>query len=104
MVSLDQRLSIARQCRLSNISRSTYYYESKGESFFNQKLMRMIDEQYLKTPSCGVGQMARWLRRQGYCVGRKRVRLFTGLAAIDQRTRRLPQGWAGPPWTRPVPL
>lgn len=84
------RLSIARQCRLVGVSRSTYYYEAKGETPLNLKLMRMIDEQFLKTPAYGTRQMARWLRRQGYCVGRKRVRRLMrtmGLVAIYQRPR-----------------
>jgi len=36
--------------------------------------MRLIDEQFLQTPFYGSRQMARWLRRQGYIVARKRVR------------------------------
>ena len=44
------RLSIARQCKLVDISRSTFYYEAKGETPLNLKLMRMLDEQFLKTP------------------------------------------------------
>jgi len=66
-------LSIARQCDLLGISRSSFYYEAKGESPLNLKLMRMIDEQFLETPWYGSRQMARWLRREGHRVGRKRV-------------------------------
>lgn len=33
----------------------------------------MIDKQFLETPWYDSRQMARWLRRQGQCVGRKRV-------------------------------
>jgi len=90
MVDFDFGLSIARQCRLLSISRSTYYYETKGESPFNQKLMRMIDEQFLKTPSYGSRKMSRWLRRQGYCVSRKRVRRLMrlmGLVAVYPKPR-----------------
>jgi len=82
------RLSIVRQCEMFGISRSSLYYERKGESPLNLKLMRLIDEQYLKTPYFGGRQMARWLRRQGYKVGRKRtsrlMRLM-GLSAIYQK-------------------
>ncbi len=83
-------LSITRQCKLVGVSRSTFYYEVKGETSLNLKLMRMIDEQFLKTPAYGTRQMARWLRRQGYCVGRKRVQRLMrkmGLVAIYQRPR-----------------
>ena len=67
-------LSIVRQCELVSISRSSFYFEGKGESPLNLTLMRLIDEQFLQTPFYGSRQMARWLRRQGYRVGRKRVR------------------------------
>jgi putative transposase len=80
-------LSIVRQCRLLGISRSGWYYESKGENPLNLDLMRMIDEQFLKTPYYGSRQMARHLRRIGHCVSRKRVRRlmrFMGLQAIYQ--------------------
>jgi len=80
-------LSIVRQCQLLKISRSTYYYEPKGESELNLKLMRLIDEQFLETPFYGSRQMKRHLRRQGYNVGRKRVRRLMrrmGIEAIYQ--------------------
>lgn len=84
------RLSIARQCELISISRSSFYYKGKGESELNLHLMRLIDEQFLETPYYGTRQMARHLRRQGYCVGRKRVRRLMrkmGLTAIYQKPR-----------------
>jgi len=71
-------LSIVRQCTLLNISRSSFYYEASGENPFNLLLMRLIDEQFLETPYYGSRQMARYLRRQGYCVGRKRIRRLMG--------------------------
>jgi putative transposase len=84
------RLSIVRQCTLVSIARSSFYYEGKGESPLNLVLMRLIDEQYLETPWYGSRQMARHLRRRGYCVGRKRVRRLMrlmGLCAIYQKPR-----------------
>jgi len=84
------RLSIVRQCALMSISRSTYYYTGKGESEKNLSLMREIDEQYLKTPWYGSRQMARHFRRQGYEIGRKRVRRLMrkmGLTAVYQKPR-----------------
>jgi len=84
------RLSTARQCELISISRSSFYFKGKGESELNLHLMRQIDEQFLETPYYGSRQMVRHLRRQGYCVGRKRVRRLMrkmGLAAIYQKPR-----------------
>ncbi len=84
------RLGIVRQCGLVSISRSSFYYEGKGESRLNLELMRLIDEQFLETPWYGSRQMARHLRRLGYGVGRKRVRRLMrlmGLQAIYQKPR-----------------
>ena len=91
MIDGDHKvLSIVRQCELVSISRSGYYYQPAGETELNLRLMRLIDEQHLKTPFYGARQMARHLRRQGYTVSRKRIRrLMTkmGLAAVYQRPR-----------------
>jgi putative transposase len=84
------RLSIARQCSLVSIARSSFYYTGKGESPFNLKLMRLIDKQFMDTPYYGARQMARYLRRQGYRVGRTRTgRLMRkmGLRAVYQAPR-----------------
>ena len=65
MIEPDEpKLSIVRQCELVGVSRSSFYFQSKGESLLNLKLMRMIDEQFLATPFYGSRQMVRWLRRQ----------------------------------------
>jgi len=91
MIETDhRRLSISRQCQLVGIARSSFYYRGKGESALNLKLMRLIDEQFLGTPWYGSRQMARWLRRQGHHVGRKRVRRLMrtmGLTPIYQAPR-----------------
>ena len=82
------RLSIVRQCQLLGLKRSTLYYKRKGENDLNLQLMRFIDRQFMDAPFFGSRQMARWLRRQGFTVGRKRVvRLMRlmGLSAIYQQ-------------------
>ena len=78
-------LSIARQCALLGLARSGWYYQSVGEQQANLALMRLIDEQYTKTPFYGYRRMTLWLREQGYAVNKKRVaRLMQvmGLCAI----------------------
>ena len=75
MIDKDvEDLSIVKQCKLLSISRSGLYYHPRGDNAFNQHLMRLIDRQQLKTPFYGSRQMTRHLKRQGYCVGRKRIR------------------------------
>ena len=52
--------------------------------------MRVIDGAFMETPWYGSRQMARHLRRQGWCVGRKRVRRLMrkiGLSPIYQAPR-----------------
>lgn len=82
-------LSIAAQCWLLSISRSSYYYAPVPESEETLALMRMIDA-FLDMPWYGSRQMARHLRRGGHDVGRCRVRRLMakmGLSAIYQRPR-----------------
>jgi putative transposase len=84
------RLSVVRQCALVGISRSAFYGPRGGESPLNLALMKLIDVQFMETPWYGSRQMARHLRRQGYAVGRKRVRRLMGrmgLSAVYQRPR-----------------
>ncbi len=84
------RLSIAAQCRLLLISRSSYYYAPAPESEETLALMRVIDAAFLDMPWYGSRQMARHLRREGHDVGRRRVRRLMarmGLSAIYQRLR-----------------
>ena len=83
-------LSVKRQCRLVSISRSCFYGGRQGESPLNLALMRRIDEQFMETPFYGSRQMARHLKRQGYDVGRKRIRRLMarmGLQAVYQKPK-----------------
>ena len=78
-------LSIVRQCRLLDISRSGLYYQPKGISDEDLALMKLIDRQYLSTPFYGARKIAAWLKSQGQWVNRKRVRRLMrvmGLKAI----------------------
>jgi putative transposase len=83
-------LSVVRQCRLLDISRSGVYYQPKGTSEEDLALMRLIDRQYLVTPFYGARKIAVWLKGQGQLVNRKRVRRLMrvmGLKAVYRRPR-----------------
>ena len=67
---------------LLGLSRSALYYKSLGLSEFNLKLMQLIDIQYLKTPYYGSRRFTCWLRRQGYCVNRKRIKRLMKIMGI----------------------
>ena len=78
-------IPIYRQCELIDLNRSSYYYRPQGDDAYNLHLMRLIDEQYTRTPFYGSPKMTLWLRSQGHAVNRKRVaRLMRlmGLSAI----------------------
>jgi putative transposase len=66
-------ISISRQCQLLGLPRSSYYYRSAGENNLNLTLMRLLDEQYTRTPFYGSPKMTLWLKSQGYDINHKRV-------------------------------
>ena len=75
-------LSVGKQCALLSISRSSFYYEPKGESEMNLDLMRVIDKQFLETPFYGVRQMTWHLRNEDHLVNEKRVRRLMRLMGL----------------------
>jgi putative transposase len=78
-----QAIAISRQCELVVLSKAAYYYKPRERSTFNEALMRLLDEQYTKTPFYGVPKMTAWLQRQGYAVNRKRVRRLMRLMGLE---------------------
>lgn len=77
------QLSVARQCALIEICRSSLHRPPAPETAGNLALMRVLDEQLLEAPWYG----ARRLRRLGHAVGCKLVRREMGthgLASICQ--------------------
>jgi putative transposase len=79
----DPKLSVSNQCRLLTLNRSTYYYKKKPVKPEDLELMRIIDEQYLKTPSWGTRSMRNYLRRLGYKINRKRVQRLMRLMGLE---------------------
>ncbi len=79
----EANVSVLRQCQLLNISRSCFYYKSKPVAAEDLELMRLIDEQYLKTPSWGSRSMRNHLRRLGYRINRKKVQRLMRLMGLE---------------------
>lgn len=75
-------ISIERQCELLGLPRSSYYYQPKGESPLNLKLMHLLDERYTQTPFYGSPKMTLWLNKQGYRVNHKRVERLLQLMGL----------------------
>lgn len=82
MVRKDHKLSVRRQCALLTLARSSLYYEPKGESAENLKLMAIIDKQFLETPWYGSRRMARHMKCNNHACGRHRVRRLMRLIRL----------------------
>jgi putative transposase len=83
-------LSVARQCELLDLPRSSWYYQPLGETAENLQLMRAIDEVYLRWPFYGSRRIALELD-----VNRKRVQRLMrqmGLEAIYPKRRTTQPG------------
>jgi putative transposase len=68
---------------LLGANRSGLYYEPVGESEENLTLMRLLDQQYTRTPFYGGRKMVEWLDTQGFRVNRKRVSRLMDLMGIE---------------------
>lgn len=79
----DPGVSIVRQCDMLKISRSSFYDKGKGVNEKDLKLMRLLDEQYLKTPVYGSRSMRNYLQRLGYQINRKRVQRLMRLMGLE---------------------
>lgn len=67
-------LSVVKQCRLLGLHRSGLYYKPCSESQENLMILRLLDEQYFKTPFYGARKLTVLLKRQGFRINRKRTR------------------------------
>jgi putative transposase len=81
-VSFIHKLSVREQCGLLEIHRSGLYYKPAGESQENLKIMRLMDEHYLKHPTEGVLRMQDFLLSHDMTVNHKRVRRLLRLMGI----------------------
>ena len=87
-------LSIARQCALLGVARSSLYYRPREASGENLALMQAMDRQYLDTPFYGSRRMKVWLAREGRSVSRKRVQRVYPYLLEQIRVTRPNQAWA----------
>jgi putative transposase len=93
----DWQLSVAQQCGLLDVARSSYYYVPEPESAENLHYLRLLDEEYTRHPFYGVRRMTAWLQEQGYTVGPKRVRRLLralGLMAVYPKPHLSQNPWA----------
>jgi len=79
----DPALSVAAQCRLLKVARSTVYYRPEPVDPADLALMRRMDALYLAAPFYGSRRMAAALRRDGMAVNRKRIRRLMRLMGLE---------------------
>ena len=88
MINRTHALPIVRQCQILEISRATAYYQPTPVSAADLALMRRIDALHLDHPFAGARMLRDLLRREGYMVGRKRVRTVMARMGIDALYRK----------------
>lgn len=93
MIEKSIDLSMVRQCELLQIHRSGLYYCARPEREENLLIMRMLDEQYFKTPFYGCPKLTRWLHGQGFNVNHKRVDRLMKLMGWQTLYRKPNTSW-----------
>ena len=81
----NEKISVLRQCELLGLNRTGLYYRARTQSARDGELMRLIDEQYTRTPFYGYRRMTVYLQQLGFRVNHKRVRRLMrklGLEAV----------------------
>ncbi len=82
-ISSNEKISIRKQCELIGLGRSSFYYKPVGESDENLKMMRLMDEHYLKHPTHGILQMQDFLYHEHQITANyKRVQRLLRLMGI----------------------
>lgn len=90
MIAPKHPLPLARQCRLLELARTTFYYRPKPLKERDLKMMRHIDEIHLAWPFYGSRRIMHELKGRGYKVGRghvSRLMKLMGIHAIYRRPR-----------------
>ncbi len=68
-------MSVKEQCKLLNVSRSSYYHRSdKNPKLEDEILMQSIDRIFMEEPTYGTRRMVDALKSDGYDIGRDRTR------------------------------
>jgi putative transposase len=88
MIDPAHPLSIARQARLLDISRSSTYYKPQPMSEADLALMRIIDRLHLEHPFAGARMLRDLLRLRGFMVGRKHVATLMRTLGIEALYRK----------------
>jgi len=86
-VDTELEISLNKQCKLLNISKSSLYYEpvQKFSSNDDIKLLNMVNDIYSEFPYYGTRRMLTALENEGFTVGRKLIKTiyqYLGIKAL----------------------
>jgi len=90
MIAPERGLSIARQCQLLGVSRSSVYYRPRPDSAEERALLKRLDELFTANPMYGSRRLQVMLKRDGIFVGRRRIRRLMrklGLWAVGPKPK-----------------
>lgn len=88
----EQGLSVSRACKLTNTTRSSYYYKSCRD---DSDLIEALQQLAAEHPSYGFRKCYAMLRRQGRPDNRKRVYRVYRLLKLNLRRRKGKRSFAG---------
>ena len=88
MINPEHKLSIQRQARVLELSRSSVYYRCRCISAAELQLMRQIDELHMEYPFAGSRLLRDILAQRGVSVGRRHVRTLMQRLAIEAIYRK----------------
>jgi putative transposase len=88
MIDKSHDLSLTRQAKALNISRSAVYYQPRPVSAEDLKIMRGIDELHLDYPFAGSRMLRDLLGREGVSIGRRHVATLMKRMGIEAIYRR----------------
>lgn len=88
MIDRDHKLPVNKQCRILKLSRSSIYYQPRPITELTLKLMRRIDELHLEYPFAGSRMLREMLFKEGWKVGRRRVRTLMKKMGISALYRK----------------
>ncbi len=96
MIDRQHDLSITRQAKALNISRSSVYYLPRPVSVADLAVMRRLDELHLELPFAGSRMLRDLLNAEGVVIGRRHVKTLMKRMGIEALYRR-------PRTTKPEP-
>ena len=88
MIDPEDKLSVQKQSKLLQVSRSSVYYKPRPLSEDELKLMRTIDELHLEHPFAGNRMLRDFLQCDGVCIGRRHMRTVMRRMGIEAIYRK----------------